>query len=217
MNFQIFKLDLEKAEEPEIKLPTFAGSSKKKRVLEKHLLLPYWLRQRLWLCGSQQTVENSETDGIPDHLTHLLRNLDAVQEVTVRTGHGTTDWFQISKGVHQGSILSLCSLNLHAEYIRQNAGLDEALAGIKIVGRNINNISPLDCKEIQPVNPKGNQSWIFTGRTDGSGNSKTLATWCKELTLWKRPWCWERLKVGGEGDRGWDVGWHHWLDGHEFE
>ena len=68
--------------------------------------------------------------------------------------------------------------------------------------------SPLDCKEIQPVHPKENQSWIFTGRTDGwSWNANTLVTWCEELTHWKRPWCWERLKVGGEGDgRGWD-GW----------
>ena len=65
--------------------------------------------------------------------------------------------------------------------------------------------SPLDCKEIQPVHPKGDQSWVFTGRTDAEAN--TLATWCKELTPWKRPWCWERLKAGGEGDdRGWD-GW----------
>ena len=68
--------------------------------------------------------------------------------------------------------------------------------------------SPLDCKEIQPVNSIGNQSWIFIGRTDAEGeNSNTLATWCEELTHWKRPWCWERLKAGGEGDdRGWD-GW----------
>ena len=66
--------------------------------------------------------------------------------------------------------------------------------------------SPLDCKEIQPVHPEGNQSWIFIGRTDGwSWNSNTLATWCEDLTHWKRPWCWERLKAGGEGDeRGWD-------------
>ena len=66
--------------------------------------------------------------------------------------------------------------------------------------------SPLDCKKIQPVHPQGNQSWIFIGRTDcWSGNSNTLATWCEELTRWKRPWFWKRLKVGGQGDkRGWD-------------
>ena len=77
--------------------------------------------------------------GIPDRLTCLLRNLYAGQEATVRTGHGTTDWFQIGKGVHQGCILSPCSFNLCAEYIMKNAGLDEARAGIKIVRRNINN------------------------------------------------------------------------------
>ena len=78
--------------------------------------------------------------GIPDHLTCLLRNLYAGQEATVRTGHGTTDWFQIGKGVHQGCILSPCLFNLNAEYIIRNAGLEEAHAGIKIAGRNINNL-----------------------------------------------------------------------------
>ena len=78
--------------------------------------------------------------GIPDHLTCLLRNLYAGQEATVRTGHGTTDWFQIGKGVHQGCILSPCLFNLHAEYIMRNAGVEEAQAGIKIAGRNINNL-----------------------------------------------------------------------------
>ena len=78
--------------------------------------------------------------GIPDHLTCLLRNLYAGQDTTVRTGHGTTDWFKIGKGVHQDCILSPCLFNLYAEYIMQNAGLDEARAGIKIAGRNINNL-----------------------------------------------------------------------------
>ena len=78
--------------------------------------------------------------GIPDHPTCLLRNLYAGQEATVRTGHGTTDWFQIGKGVHQGCILSPCLFNLHAEYIMRNTGLDEAQAGIKIARRNIKNL-----------------------------------------------------------------------------
>ena len=78
--------------------------------------------------------------GIPDHLTCLLRNLSAGQEATVRTGHGTTDWFQIGKGVHPGCILSPCLFNLHVEYIRRNAGLEETQAGIKIAKRNINNL-----------------------------------------------------------------------------
>ena len=82
--------------------------------------------------------------GIPDHLTCLLRNLYAGQEATVRTGHGTTDWFQIGKGVHQGCMLSPCLLNFYAEYIMRNAGLEEAQAGIKIARRNINNLRYAD-------------------------------------------------------------------------
>ena len=82
--------------------------------------------------------------GIPDHLTCLLRNLYAGQEATVRTGHGTTDWFQIGKGVHHDCILSPYLFNLYAEYIMRNAGLEEAQAGIKIAGRNINNLRYAD-------------------------------------------------------------------------
>ena len=82
--------------------------------------------------------------GIPDHLTYLLRNLYAGQEATVRTGHGTTDWFQIGKGVYQGCILSLWLFNLNAEYIMRNAGLGEAQAGIRISRRNINNLRYAD-------------------------------------------------------------------------
>ena len=82
--------------------------------------------------------------GIPDHLTCLLRNLYAGQEASVRTGHGTTDWFQIGKGVYQGCILSPCLFNFYAEYIMRNAGLEEAQAGIKIAGKNINNLRYAD-------------------------------------------------------------------------
>ena len=82
--------------------------------------------------------------GIPDHLTSLLRNLYAGQEATVRTGHGTTDCFQIGKGILQGCILSSCLFNLYAAYIMRNSGLDEAQAGIKIAGRNINNLRYAD-------------------------------------------------------------------------
>ena len=82
--------------------------------------------------------------GIPDHLTYLLRNLYAGQEATVRTGYGTTDWFQIGKGVCQGCILSPCLFNFYAEYIMRNAGVDEAQAGIKIAGRNIKTLRYAD-------------------------------------------------------------------------
>ena len=88
--------------------------------------------------------ENLRETGISDHLTCLLRNLYAGQEATVRTGHGTTDWFQIRNGICQGCILSPCLFNLYAEYIMQNTWLDEAQAGIKIAGRNINNLRYAD-------------------------------------------------------------------------
>ena len=131
VNFQMFKLVLERAEEPEIKLPTSAGSLKKQESSRKNLFLLYWLCQSLWPRGSQLWKILKEM-GIPDHLTCLLRNLYAGQEATVRTGDGTTDWVQIGKGVCQGCILLPCLFNLYAEYIMRNAGLDESQTGIKL-------------------------------------------------------------------------------------
>ena len=115
INFQMFKVDLEKAEEPEIKLPTSAGSWKKQESSRKTFTFAIFRPKPL--CGSQQTAENSPRDGIPDHLICLQRNLHAGKEATVRSGHGVTDWFQIRKGVHQGCILSPCWFNLYTEYI----------------------------------------------------------------------------------------------------
>ena len=129
MNFQMFKLDLEKAEEPEINCQHLLAHRESKRIPEKHLLLLYWLCQSFWLCGLQQIVENSR-DG-NTRLTCLLRNLYAGQEATVRTGHGSTDWFQIRKRVCQGCILLPCLFHLYAKYIMWNTGLDEAQARIK--------------------------------------------------------------------------------------
>ena len=117
---------------------------KKARVPEKHVLLLYWLCQSLWLCGSQQPVKNSSKDGNTRPPYLLLRNMYAGQEETLRTRHGTTDWFQIGKGVRQGCILSPCLFNLYAEYIMRNGGLDEAQAGIKIARRNIYNLRYAD-------------------------------------------------------------------------
>ena len=145
VNFQMLKLYLEKAEEPEIKLPTSVVSWKKsKRVPEKHLLLLSWLHQSLWLCGSKKLWKILQEMGIPDHLTCLLRNLYAGQGATVRMGHGTVDWFQIGKGVCQSCILSPCFFNFYTKYIVWNARLDKAQSGIKIVGRNINNLRYAD-------------------------------------------------------------------------
>ena len=139
MNFQTYKLYLEKAEETEIKLPTSVGSSKKQESSRKtsSALLSVPKPLAVWIKTTWKILKEME---IPDHLTCLLRNLFAGQEATVKTGHGTTDWFQIGKGVCQGCILSPCLFNLYAEYIMRNARLDEAQAGIKIAGRNINNL-----------------------------------------------------------------------------
>ena len=126
-------------------MPTSVGSSKKQESSRKtstSALLTMPKPLTVWIttnCG-----KFFKRLGIPDHLTCLLRNLYAGQEATVRTGHGTTDWFQIGKGIRQGCILSPCLFNIYAEYIMRNAGLDEAQAGIKIAGRNINNLSYAD-------------------------------------------------------------------------
>ena len=144
MNFQMFKLVLEKAEEPNIKLPTSAGSWKKQESSRKtFIFVLLTMPKSLTVCITINWKILQEM-GIPDHLTCLLRNLYAGQEATVRTGHGKTDWFQIRKGVCQGCILSSCFFNLYAEYIMQNAGLDETKAGIKTAGRNMNNLRYTD-------------------------------------------------------------------------
>ena len=135
----MFKLVLEKAEEPEIKLPTSAGSSKKQESSRKTSISAFLTMPKPFDCVDHNKLwKILQEMGISDHLTCLLRNLYAGQETTVRTGHGKTDWFQIGKGVRQGCILSPCLLNFYAEYIMRNAGLEEAQAGIKIAGRNIN-------------------------------------------------------------------------------
>ena len=143
-NFQMFKLVLEKAEEPEIKLRTSAGSSKA-REFQKNIYFCFIDYVKAFDCVDHHKLWKILKEmGIPDHLTCLLRNLYAGQEATVRTGHGKTDWFPIGKEVDQGCILSCCLFNFYAEYILRNAGLDEAQAGIKIVGRNINKIRYTD-------------------------------------------------------------------------
>ena len=116
----------------------------KARVPENHLLLLYWQYKASNCVDHNKLWKILKEKGIPDHLTCLLRNLYAGQEVTVRTGHGKTDWFQIRKGVCQGYILSPCLFNFYAEYIKRNAGLEEAQAGIKIARRNINNLRYAD-------------------------------------------------------------------------
>ena len=130
VNFQMFKLVLEKAEEPEIKFPTSIGSLKKQessRKISTSVLLSMPKLLTVWITTNWKILQET---GITDHLTCLLRNLYAGQEATVRTGHGTTDRFQIGKGVRQDCILSPCLCNLHAEYLMRNAGLSETQDGL---------------------------------------------------------------------------------------
>ena len=139
----MFKLDLGKAEEPDIKLSS-VGSQRKhenSRNIFTSALLTMQKPLTVWItttCGKLTDI------GIPDHLTCLLRNLCAGQEATLRTEHGTADWFQIRKGVIKGCILSPCLFKLYAEYIMRNAQLDEAQAGIMVAGKNINNLRYAD-------------------------------------------------------------------------
>jgi len=140
----MFKLVLEKAEEPEIKLPTSAGSWKKQKSSRKtsiSALLTMPKHLTVWITINWKILKEM---GIPDHLTCLLRNPYAGHGATVRTGQGTTDWFQIGKGVHHSCILSPWLFNLYAEYILRNAGLEESQTGIKIARRNINNLRYAD-------------------------------------------------------------------------
>ena len=148
----MFKLDLEKAEEPEVKLPTSLDHRKSKRVPENIYFCFIDYAKAFDCVDHNKLWKILKEMGIPDHLTCLLRNLYAGQDATVRTGHGTTDWFQIGKGVHQGCVLSPCLFNLYAKYIMRNAGLEEAQAGIKIAGRNIQ--QPQVCRLHHPYGRK---------------------------------------------------------------
>ena len=141
----MYKLDLKKAKDPEIKLPTHAGSQKKqgnskKKKKSTSASLPMLKFFTVWITTNWKILKEM---GIPDHLTCLLRNLNGSQEATVRTRHRTMDWFQIAKGVCQGSLLSPCLFNFYAKYIMSNVRLDESQA-VKITGRNINNLRYAD-------------------------------------------------------------------------
>ena len=138
-------LDLEKAKEPEIKLPTSAVSSKQQESSRKKSNFCFIDYAQAFDCVDHNKLWKILKEmGIPDHLTCLLRNLYADQKATVKTGHGTTGWFQIRKGVRQGCILSPCLFKLYPEDIMSNTGLEETQAGIKIARRNINNLRYAD-------------------------------------------------------------------------
>ena len=131
----------------------------------------------VWITRNWKTLKEM---GLPDHLTCLLRNRYAGQEATVRTRHGTTDWFQTMKGVHQDCILSPCLFNLYAEYIMRNAGLEEAQAGIKIAGRNINNLRYADDTTLMAESEEELKSLLMKKESEKVGlklNIQKLRSW----------------------------------------
>ena len=151
-----------KAEEPKIKLPTSTGSWKKAREFQKTIYFCFIDYVKASDCVGHNKLWRIQREmGIPDHLTCLLRNLYASQEATVRTGHGTIDWFQIGKGVRQGCILSPYLFNLYVEYIMKNTGLEEALARIKIARRNINNLRYADDTTLMAENEEELKSLLM--------------------------------------------------------
>ena len=165
----MFKLDLEKAEEPEIKLPTSVGSLKKQESSKKTSTSALMITPKsltVWITTNWKILQEM---GIPDYLTCLFRNPYACQEATVRTVHGTTDWSQIGKGVHQGCILPPCLFNLYAEYIMRNARLNEAQAGIKTARRNINNFRYADDTTLVAESKKELKSLLLKVKEE-SGN-----------------------------------------------
>ena len=129
------------------------------------------------MCTNKQWKILKEM-GIPDHLTCLLRNLYAGQEATVRTGYGTTDWFQIRKGIHQGCILSPCLFNFYAEYIMRNAGLNKAQAGIKIAKRNINNLRFADDTTLMEENEEELNSLLMKVKEESEKEESETAKVC---------------------------------------
>ena len=169
MNFQMFKLDLEKAEESDIKLPT-SNESLKKQEFQKNIYFCFIDYTKAFDCVDQNKLWRIlQKMGISDHLTFLLRNLYADQETTVRIGHRTTDWFQIGKGVHQGRILLPWLFNLYGKYIMWNARLEEAKAGIKISRRNINNLRYADDTTLMAESEKELKSLLMKVKEE-SGN-----------------------------------------------
>ena len=179
----MFKLDLEKAKEPEIKLP---------REFQKNIYFFFIDNAKAFDCVDHNKPWTilKETE-IPDHLTCLLRNLYAGQEARVRTGQETTDWYQIGKGVMQGCILSPCLFNLYAEYIMQNAGLDEAQAGIKISRRNSNNLRYADDTTLMAESKEELKSLLMKVKEESEkvgiklNIQKTKIMACFPITSWQ--------------------------------
>ena len=195
-NIQMYKLDLEKAEEPEIKLLTSTGSSKKQessRKISTSDSLTMLKPLTVWITNNWKIL--------PDHLTCLWTNLYAGQKATVWTRHGTTDWFQIGKGVHQGYILSPCLFNLYAEYIMRNTRLDEAQAGIKTARRNINNLRYVDDTTFMVDCEEELNSLLMKVKGERKSLLKTQYSENKDHGIWSYHFMANRWENNGNSDR----------------
>ena len=187
----MFKLDLEKVEEPAIKLP-MSNYRKKTREFQKIIY-----------CFSDTLKPLIHNKLIWDHLICLLRGLCAGQEATVRTTHGTTDWFQIGKGVCQGCILSPCLFNLYADYIMQNAGLDEAQAGIKIARRNINNLRYADDTTLMVESEEELKSLLMKVKEESDKVGLKLNIQKTDHGIWSHLFMANRWGNSGNSERLW--------------
>ena len=169
-NFLTYKLDLEKEEEPEIKLPTFAGNSRKNIYLcfiSYAKAFDHVDHNKLWKALKEMAI--------PEYLTCLLRNLYVGQEASVRNLYEAIDWFKIEKEVWQGCLLSPCLFNLYAEHIMRNAGLDELQAGIKIGGRNINNLRYEDNATLMAKSEEELKSFLMRWKEESESASLALS------------------------------------------
>ena len=198
----MLKLDLEKAEGPEIKLPTSIGLSKKQRSSRKTSISVLLTMPKFLTVDHNKLLKILKEMGIPDHLTCLLRNLCADEEATVRTGHGTIDWFQIGKEVCQGCILSLCLFKLYAESIMWNAGLDQVFkqAEIKFSRRNINNFRYADDTILMAESEAGLKSLLMKVKKESEkfvlklNIQKTKIMTSSPITSWQ---------MGNSGNSSW--------------
>ena len=191
MNFQMFKLVLEKQRSQKSNA-NICWIIEKAREFQKSIYFCFIDYVKAFDCVDHHRLWKIPKEmGIPDHLTCLLRNLYAGQETTVRTGHGTTDWFQIGKRVCQGCILSPCLFNLYAEYITRNAGLEEAQAGIKIARRNINNLRYADDTTLMAESEEEPKSLLMKVKEEREkvglklNVQKTKVMACGPITSWQ--------------------------------
>jgi len=177
----MFKLVLEKGRRTRDQITNNRWIIEKARELQKNILFCFIDYAKAFDCVDHNKLWKIPKEmGIPDHLICLLRNLYAGQEATVRTGHGTTDWFQIGKGVRQGCILSPCFFNLYAEYIMRNAGLEEAQAGIQTAGRNINNLRYADDTTLMAESEEELKSLLMKVKED----SEKVGSTFRKLRSW---------------------------------